>query len=271
MFAEFCCLRFICAAGGEPIVSVRAVVCTDHCLTPVLPSVPSLKKLMQQQHFERRYLAPLPLPPPSRRHRISVRALTDPHEDDPSSTSNKPLSEPYRGYRGDALLMHPIRDPAASGRSFSSHRVYSISSAGQFGAPYAEGYPSRANQDFSLTPTPPLPPPTPPPPPTYLPPPIPPLHRSQYYAPPQPRYAGYGVSSRWYPSQYAYPTSLSVSHTIAKRKRTVKRLWTPQEDERLRHLARMRPENWNVIAESLPGRTGKQCRERWLNHLRDGT
>lgn len=24
---------------------------------------------------------------------------------------------------------------------------------------------------------------------------------------------------------------------------------------------------WSVIAQSLPGRIGKQCRERWHNHL----
>lgn len=47
-----------------------------------------------------------------------------------------------------------------------------------------------------------------------------------------------------------------------------KRLWTSEEDERLRQLAGCSPENWNVISVSLPGRTGKQCRERWLNHLR---
>ena len=26
----------------------------------------------------------------------------------------------------------------------------------------------------------------------------------------------------------------------------------------------------SLISEMLPGRTGKQCRERWLNHLGDG-
>ncbi len=48
----------------------------------------------------------------------------------------------------------------------------------------------------------------------------------------------------------------------------MKRMWTSVEDRRLRQLAEASPENWNVIAVSLPGRTGKQCRERWLNHLR---
>ena len=27
---------------------------------------------------------------------------------------------------------------------------------------------------------------------------------------------------------------------------------------------------WSAIAEQLPGRIGKQCRERWFNHLGDG-
>ena len=28
-----------------------------------------------------------------------------------------------------------------------------------------------------------------------------------------------------------------------------------------------RPQRWTAIAEHLPGRMGKQCRERWHNHL----
>ncbi|CAN8074643.1 unnamed protein product [Agarophyton chilense] len=72
-----------------------------------------------------------------------------------------------------------------------------------------------------------------------------------------------------YPSIRLFNTPYSITKRPRKRG-TVKRLWTPQEDDRLRRLAKLRPENWNVIAESLPGRTGKQCRERWLNHLQDG-
>jgi hypothetical protein len=26
-------------------------------------------------------------------------------------------------------------------------------------------------------------------------------------------------------------------------------------------------DNWAFIAEHIPGKTGRQCRERWLNHL----
>ena len=28
-----------------------------------------------------------------------------------------------------------------------------------------------------------------------------------------------------------------------------------------------RPKKWSLLAQHIPGRAGKQCRERWLNHL----
>ncbi len=48
----------------------------------------------------------------------------------------------------------------------------------------------------------------------------------------------------------------------------MRNMWTFIEDRRLRQLVEASPGKWNAIAASLPGRTGKQCRERWLNHLR---
>lgn len=48
----------------------------------------------------------------------------------------------------------------------------------------------------------------------------------------------------------------------------VKGPWTPEEDEKIIELvAKYGPTKWSVIAKSLPGRIGKQCRERWHNHL----
>ena len=32
-------------------------------------------------------------------------------------------------------------------------------------------------------------------------------------------------------------------------------------------VTRYGPNRWSVIASSLPGRNGKQCRERWHNQL----
>lgn len=72
--------------------------------------------------------------------------------------------------------------------------------------------------------------------------------------------------------------------------RVVKGPWLPEEDQVTtleylipprRSLSRLRcffqmlrelvanigPRKWSVIAASIPGRAGKQCRERWLNHL----
>jgi len=48
----------------------------------------------------------------------------------------------------------------------------------------------------------------------------------------------------------------------------VKGPWTHEEDEKLRKAVEQSgPRNWSRIAAELPGRIGKQCRERWHNHL----
>ncbi|CAN4126159.1 unnamed protein product [Withania somnifera] len=48
----------------------------------------------------------------------------------------------------------------------------------------------------------------------------------------------------------------------------VKGPWTQEEDDKIIELvARYGPSKWSVIAKSLHGRIGKQCRERWHNHL----
>ncbi|KAK1256741.1 Myb-related protein 3R-1 [Acorus gramineus] len=44
--------------------------------------------------------------------------------------------------------------------------------------------------------------------------------------------------------------------------------WTQEEDDKIIQLvAKYGPTKWSIIANSLPGRIGKQCRERWHNHL----
>ncbi|KAJ6922336.1 hypothetical protein NC652_016095 [Populus alba x Populus x berolinensis] len=48
----------------------------------------------------------------------------------------------------------------------------------------------------------------------------------------------------------------------------VKGPWTQEEDDKIVELvAKYGPTKWSVIAKALPGRIGKQCRERWHNHL----
>jgi len=48
----------------------------------------------------------------------------------------------------------------------------------------------------------------------------------------------------------------------------IKGPWTPEEDTLVLLLVEKNgPQKWTQIAEHLPGRIGKQCRERWHNHL----
>jgi len=48
----------------------------------------------------------------------------------------------------------------------------------------------------------------------------------------------------------------------------VKGPWTKEEDEQVVDLVRKYgPKRWTLIAKHLKGRIGKQCRERWHNHL----
>ncbi|EPS64753.1 hypothetical protein M569_10027 [Genlisea aurea] len=67
------------------------------------------------------------------------------------------------------------------------------------------------------------------------------------------------------------------SREATKRKRAVddrkseivKGQWTPQEDGLLVEMVEKHGvRKWSAIAQVLPGRIGKQCRERWHNHLK---
>ncbi|CAN6323217.1 unnamed protein product [Urochloa humidicola] len=45
--------------------------------------------------------------------------------------------------------------------------------------------------------------------------------------------------------------------------------WTEEEDDTLKAMVDVYGERkWAVVSKHLPGRIGKQCRERWTNHLR---
>ncbi|MED6220763.1 hypothetical protein PIB30_048029 [Stylosanthes scabra] len=49
----------------------------------------------------------------------------------------------------------------------------------------------------------------------------------------------------------------------------IKGQWTPEEDSALKALVKeYGPKKWSEIAKHFKGRIGKQCRERWLGHLR---
>ncbi|XP_056422572.1 transcriptional activator Myb isoform X1 [Hyla sarda] len=48
----------------------------------------------------------------------------------------------------------------------------------------------------------------------------------------------------------------------------IKGPWTKEEDQRVIELVqKYGPKRWSIIAKHLKGRIGKQCRERWHNHL----
>lgn len=48
----------------------------------------------------------------------------------------------------------------------------------------------------------------------------------------------------------------------------IKGSWTRQEDEIIINFVKENgTKNWRKLCELLPGRIGKQCRERWRNHL----
>lgn len=47
-----------------------------------------------------------------------------------------------------------------------------------------------------------------------------------------------------------------------------KRSWTEEEDDILRDIVgKYGPQKWSLISRFIPNRLGKQCRERWVNHL----
>jgi hypothetical protein len=63
-------------------------------------------------------------------------------------------------------------------------------------------------------------------------------------------------------SLFAVPPLPSVSVPFRKSK------WTPDEDALLRQNVTLHGlSNWTVVAQNVPGRSGKQCRERWLHQL----
>ncbi|XP_075524012.1 uncharacterized protein LOC142556437 [Primulina tabacum] len=59
----------------------------------------------------------------------------------------------------------------------------------------------------------------------------------------------------------------SNEHT-GKSKHCARGHWRPAEDTKLKELVALYgPQNWNLIAEKLEGRSGKSCRLRWFNQL----
>lgn len=61
---------------------------------------------------------------------------------------------------------------------------------------------------------------------------------------------------------------MPAKKTIIIKKRSPVKKWTNEEDEILRDLIqRFGDQSWTVISSHMPNRNGKQCRERWHNHV----
>lgn len=69
-------------------------------------------------------------------------------------------------------------------------------------------------------------------------------------------------------SRHLKPLGNSTNNIDHKKICTKKGLWTADEDRKVVELvAQFGPKKWTLIATHLEGRIGKQCRERWHNHL----
>lgn len=74
-------------------------------------------------------------------------------------------------------------------------------------------------------------------------------------------------------AQWPAATAENTTHALASAKNSAlvcgqKRQWTEEEDRIVcEHVRKLGPRKWSKIASNLPGRIGKQCRERWHNHL----
>jgi hypothetical protein len=63
-------------------------------------------------------------------------------------------------------------------------------------------------------------------------------------------------------------SSAAGAGTAGKKPTSTKRSWSSDEDVKLKDLVSIHgTSKWTTVAEALGGRSGKQCRERWHNHL----
>lgn len=59
----------------------------------------------------------------------------------------------------------------------------------------------------------------------------------------------------------------NVDNSCHQQQKHLKHKWTEEEDTRLQEaVRRCGTNNWVVVSQFVPGRTGKQCRERWTGH-----
>ncbi|RWW74585.1 hypothetical protein BHE74_00017472, partial [Ensete ventricosum] len=60
----------------------------------------------------------------------------------------------------------------------------------------------------------------------------------------------------------------ATDESVEQHKLCARGHWRPAEDAKLKELvSQYGPQNWNLIADNLEGRSGKSCRLRWFNQL----
>mmetsp|Transcript_6384 Transcript_6384/g.7156 ORF Transcript_6384/g.7156 Transcript_6384/m.7156 type:complete len:508 (-) Transcript_6384:37-1560(-) len=71
------------------------------------------------------------------------------------------------------------------------------------------------------------------------------------------------------PSRTRYATDSSEKPSSGGKKKSGPKTWSKEEDTQLLSMVqKMRmPIKWSLVSQSMPERTGKQCRERYVNHL----
>lgn len=105
----------------------------------------------------------------------------------------------------------------------------------------------------------------------------PPHHMGYHPGQPFPNYhhgppGAYGYMPQMYPApgpDGKHQQSPSPTSGMGQKRKNGPKAWTKEEDSLLLSIVQsMRmPMKWSIVAQSLPDRTGKQCRERYVNHL----
>ncbi|TVU45997.1 hypothetical protein EJB05_05509, partial [Eragrostis curvula] len=95
--------------------------------------------------------------------------------------------------------------------------------------------------------------------------------------PPASAYGGYGAGAGWNGLAMAaagQPRAAGGGNVVERAAPPApphRGPWTGEEDDILKAMVKQHGNRkWAVVAQALPGRIGKQCRERWTNHLRPG-
>ncbi|KAI3732874.1 hypothetical protein L1987_64085 [Smallanthus sonchifolius] len=82
-------------------------------------------------------------------------------------------------------------------------------------------------------------------------------------------FASHGVFSKNYQTIQLNSEVIKSAMKSKVRKSLIKGQWTDEEDRKLLRLVKQHGvRKWSHIAEQMIARAGKQCRERWHNHLR---